>query len=497
MSPMCQYCARRRRGRRQPTDWHLTHLGARAVGGAGLVMAEATAVTPGGPHQPADLGLWNDRQQEAFARITRFLSEHGAVPAVQLAHAGRKASTRRPWRGRRPQRSRARTAGVPVAPRPDPLRPDVAHPSPRSLDTGGIDRLVGRLRRRGRAGTGAGFRVVPRSTARTATDRRVPLPFSNHRHRRLRRLLRGPDAWFALRVVDAVRAVWPEELPRPLPRLGPPTGLAEDPADDREGWSVDDTVRFGQGLSHHGVDLLDVLLLAATSPGRASSPGPGYRCRSRPGSRPRPICRVGPSGRSPTPAGRGDRRLRPGRRRCCSAASCLRATPTGPKPSRPRAGPRPAPAGPPTSTTGGLTRPGVPRDPPMPRRGPGGRPLRSPASPPDTLASATDGIRGRGPGRGGPARRGRPPVTGGRSGPARQGRASGVRAGRPGSWVGLAQRHRVRQHPRRDHGRRSAGGASGPRRAPMPPGGNRAGSLGADPHGPAWARRAWPAGRCR
>src|SRR5512142_1812921 len=98
VSPMCQYSAQEG----IPNDWHFVHLGSRAVGGAGAVIVEATAVTPEGRITPYDLGLWDDAQVEPLARIARFVAGHGAVPGIQLAHAGRKASTDKPWEGGRP-----------------------------------------------------------------------------------------------------------------------------------------------------------------------------------------------------------------------------------------------------------------------------------------------------------------------------------------------------------------------------------------------------------
>ncbi|MDA1240134.1 MAG: oxidoreductase, partial [Chloroflexi bacterium] len=96
VSPMCQYSAT---DEGFPTDWHLVHLGSRATGGAGMVIAEATAVSPEGRISPWDLGIWSDAHAEAYRRITAFIASQGAVPAMQLAHAGRKASTNRPWSG--------------------------------------------------------------------------------------------------------------------------------------------------------------------------------------------------------------------------------------------------------------------------------------------------------------------------------------------------------------------------------------------------------------
>ena len=95
VSPMCQYCS----NDGLPNDWHLVHLGSRAVGGAGMVMVEATAVSPDGRISPADSGIYTDQHVEPFTKITKFLKEHGAVAGIQIAHAGRKASVRKPWEG--------------------------------------------------------------------------------------------------------------------------------------------------------------------------------------------------------------------------------------------------------------------------------------------------------------------------------------------------------------------------------------------------------------
>src|SRR3954471_5359117 len=126
VSPMCQYSS----ADGMPTDWHLVHLGSRAVGGAALVIVEATAVSPEGRITPWDSGIWSDAHADAFRRITRFIREQDSVPGVQLAHAGRKASTDAPWRG-------GRAVGPddggwqPVAPSPVPF--DDKHPVPREM----------------------------------------------------------------------------------------------------------------------------------------------------------------------------------------------------------------------------------------------------------------------------------------------------------------------------------------------------------------------------
>ena len=136
VSPMCQYSCEDGHA----NDWHLVHLGARAVGGAGAVIAEAAAVVPEGRISPADLGVWQDSQVEPLARVFRFMKEQGSVPAIQLAHAGRKASTAPPW-----------TGGGPVGPSeggwndlaaPSPLPFNEGYQTPCALDQPGIDRVV-------------------------------------------------------------------------------------------------------------------------------------------------------------------------------------------------------------------------------------------------------------------------------------------------------------------------------------------------------------------
>src|SRR4051812_42265486 len=131
VSPMCQYSSRDG----LPTDWHLVHLGSRAVGGAAMVMVEATAVSPEGRISPDDSGIWSDDHAAAFAPITAFLRAHGSVPAVQLAHAGRKASTDAPWRGGKPLAPDHR-GSQPLAPSAIPF--DTGHPVPREMTPGDI-----------------------------------------------------------------------------------------------------------------------------------------------------------------------------------------------------------------------------------------------------------------------------------------------------------------------------------------------------------------------
>jgi 2,4-dienoyl-CoA reductase-like NADH-dependent reductase (Old Yellow Enzyme family) len=266
MPPMCQYSAAPEGPQAgAPTDWHFAHYAARATGGTGLIIVEATAVSPQGRISPYDLGIWNDTQVEAFRRITRFLTAQGTVPAVQLAHAGRKASTDRPWKG-----------GAPVGPEahgwnavaPSPLAFDDRHPAPAELTVDQIGDIVEQFATAARRALAAGFEVAEIHGAHGYLINEFLSPHSNHR----------TDAYggsyenrtrFALEVVDAVREVWPDD--KPLFFRISATEWLED-----GGWSADDTVRFATDLRDHGIDLLDV-----SSGGNASGvripTGPGYQ----------------------------------------------------------------------------------------------------------------------------------------------------------------------------------------------------------------------------
>ncbi|MGW0788041.1 NADH:flavin oxidoreductase/NADH oxidase [Streptomyces sp. NPDC002911] len=255
MAPMCQYSAEAS-GPDAGTanEWHYAHYGARAAGGTGLVLVEATAVSPEGRISPADLGIWNDRQVEAFRRITGFLAGQGTVPGIQLAHAGRKASTDRPWRGGAPIGVGDPEGWTPVA--PSPVAYDEDHTVPAELSTEDIQQVVRQFAEAARRALDAGFEVAEIHGAHGYLIGEFLSPHSNHR----------TDAYggsfenrtrFALEVVDAVRAVWPEELPLFF-RISATDWLTENADDPREGWTADDTVRLARELLAHGVDLLDV-----------------------------------------------------------------------------------------------------------------------------------------------------------------------------------------------------------------------------------------------
>ncbi|WP_371673130.1 NADH:flavin oxidoreductase/NADH oxidase [Streptomyces sp. NBC_00289] len=266
MPPMCQYSAAPQGpATGAPADWHFAHYGARAAGGTGLIVVEATAVSPEGRISPYDLGIWNDTQVEAFRRITRFLTGQGTVPAVQLAHSGRKASTDRPWKGGAPIGPDAH-GWQPVA--PSPVAFDDAHPVPGELTVSQIQEVVEQFADAARRALAAGFEIAEIHGAHGYLINEFLSPHSNHRTDGYGGSY-GNRTRFALEVVDAVREVWPDEKPLFF-RIS-----ATDWLDDG-GWSADDTVRFAHELHAHGVDLLDV-----SSGGNASGVriplGPGYQ----------------------------------------------------------------------------------------------------------------------------------------------------------------------------------------------------------------------------
>ena len=260
VSPMCQYMAHDGHA----TDWHLVHLGGLATGGAGVVCVEATAVVPEGRISPHDLGLWDDAHIPALRRITDFLTAQGAVPAIQLAHAGRKASTHRPWEGNGtvpPDQG----GWTPVA--PSALRYSDRYPEVAALDPAGIDRVVAGFADAARRAHRAGFRIIELHAAHGYLLHSALSPLTNQRtdgyggpfDHRVRLLLE---------VTDAVRAVWPDELPLWV-RLS-----CTDWADG--GWTLDDTRALAPLLRARGVELVDCSS-GGLVPWQQIAVGPGYQ----------------------------------------------------------------------------------------------------------------------------------------------------------------------------------------------------------------------------
>jgi 2,4-dienoyl-CoA reductase-like NADH-dependent reductase (Old Yellow Enzyme family) len=257
VSPMCQYSARDG----LPDDWHLVHLGSRAVGGAALVFTEATAVEARGRISPGDTGLWNDAQAEAWERIVRFVAAQGAVPGVQLAHAGRKAGVARPWEGGRPLGPQE-GGWQPVGPTDEPFAP--GYPVPHPLSPEEIAEVVRAFAAAAERARRAGFRVVEIHAAHGYLLHEFLSPLVNKRTDAY-----GQDRRRFLReVVDAVRAVWPEELPL-FVRLSATDWVAG-------GIDAEDTVETARMLRAHGVDVVDCSSGGAV-PGVAVPEAPGYQ----------------------------------------------------------------------------------------------------------------------------------------------------------------------------------------------------------------------------
>ncbi len=242
VSPMCEYSS----VDGFAGDWHVVHLGSRAVGGAGLVLTEAIAVTADGRISPQDLGIWQDEHVAELARIARFCKAQGAQWGTQLAHAGRKASTYRPWDG---HGAVAVGAGgwTPVAPGTDAFDP--TYPVPAALDEAGIAAIVRAFADGARRTLAAGGTVIEIHGAHGYLVHEFLSPLVNRR----------TDRWggsfenrtrLALEIVRAVRGVWPERLPL-FVRLSATDWVAD-------GWDVEQTVALARLLREEGVDLIDV-----------------------------------------------------------------------------------------------------------------------------------------------------------------------------------------------------------------------------------------------
>ncbi|MDR3300668.1 MAG: NADH:flavin oxidoreductase/NADH oxidase [Candidatus Accumulibacter sp.] len=257
---MCQYSARDGLS----GDWHFAHYGARAVGGAALIVSEAIAVVPDGRISSADLGLWDDGQIEALARVVRFALDQGCPMAAQLAHAGRKASVRRGWEA--PAALPRDQGGWPLT-APSPIAFSDAYPKPAELDAAGIAAIVERFADAARRARDAGFSAVEIHAAHGYLLHQFLSPLANRRaddyggsFANRTRLL--------IEVVDAVRAVWPDRLPL-IARLS-----ATDWVDG--GWTPEETVAVCRVLKTRGVDLIDVSS-GGIVPDAKIPAGPGFQ----------------------------------------------------------------------------------------------------------------------------------------------------------------------------------------------------------------------------
>jgi 2,4-dienoyl-CoA reductase-like NADH-dependent reductase (Old Yellow Enzyme family) len=261
VSPMCQYSSTDG----YAADWHLVHLGSRAVGGAGLVLTEATAITPEGRISPHDLGLWSDDHIAPLARIVRFLEERGSVAGIQLAHAGRKASTSPPWENRSTTLTEAEGGWPLAAPSAIPFEAGCLVPT--ALTEEGIATIISAFVQAACRARQAGFRVVEVHAAHGYLLHQFLSPLSNQRTDRYGGSFENRTR-LVREVVAAVRQVWPEELPL-LVRLSV-TDWVEG------GWDLDQSLELVRQLAPLGVDLFDCSS-GGTSPHAKVPVGPGYQ----------------------------------------------------------------------------------------------------------------------------------------------------------------------------------------------------------------------------
>jgi 2,4-dienoyl-CoA reductase-like NADH-dependent reductase (Old Yellow Enzyme family) len=260
VSPMCQYSSRDG----LPDEWHLVHLGSRAVGGAGLVIAEATAVSPEGRISPGDTGLWSDEHTRAFSPIVAFIKSQGAAAGIQLAHAGRKASTDVTWRGGKPL-TEQEGGWQTLAPSALPFA--ASHPLPRELNAQEIAEVVGQFVDAARRSIEAGFDVIELHMAHGYLLHEFLSPLSNRRQDEYGGSLEA-RARFPLQVAEAVRKTCPASMPI-FVRIS-----ATDWADG--GWDLEQSIQFSRWLREAGVDLVDCSS-GALIPGVRIPVEPGYQ----------------------------------------------------------------------------------------------------------------------------------------------------------------------------------------------------------------------------
>ena len=243
ISPMCQYSA----VDGLPDDWHMVHLGSRAVGGAAVVLTEATAVSAEGRISAGDTGIWNQAQQQAWQPIAAFIKSQGAIAGMQLAHAGRKASTQRAWEGGHPLPV-GQGDWATVAPSALPF--DRHWHVPKALDDAGIQQVIADFRHAAQRALAAGFELLEIHAAHGYLLHQFLSPLSNQRSDHYggsfanrTRLLRD--------VIAAVREVWPSALPLWL-RISATDWV------ESGGWDIEQSVQLAQQMQALGVDLIDV-----------------------------------------------------------------------------------------------------------------------------------------------------------------------------------------------------------------------------------------------
>ncbi len=261
VSPMCQYSS----VDGFADDWHLVHLGSRAAGGAGLVFVEASAVTAQGRITPADMGIWDDCHIEPLARIAKFVERMGAVPGIQLAHAGRKASCLPPFKGGARIKNPEQGGWTVVAPSPIPF--SEGDPLPEALDEAGIQAVVEAFAAAARRAITAGFRVIELHNAHGYLLHEFLSPLSNQRTDRYGGSLENRMR-LTLEVVNALRRVMPADMPL-FTRISC-TDWVEG------GWDLPQSIELAKALKPAGVDLMDCSSGALVK-GAKIPVGPGFQ----------------------------------------------------------------------------------------------------------------------------------------------------------------------------------------------------------------------------
>ena len=262
VAPMCQYSCDGGDG--VATDWHLVHLGSRAVGGAGLVMTEATAVSADGRISPWDLGIWNEEQATALLRVTRFIESQGAVPAIQLAHAGRKASTNRPWAG-----------GKPVGPdgggwlpgAPSAIAYNEGYPEPHAYSTEEVHGIVAAFAESAQRAVRAGFRVIEIHAAHGYLLHQFLSPHTNQRTDEFGGSFENRTR-LAVDTAKSIRAVIPANIAL-MARISASEYV-------EGGWDLDQSVALATLLKNAGVDMIDCSS-GGNLPHQQLSTFPGYQ----------------------------------------------------------------------------------------------------------------------------------------------------------------------------------------------------------------------------
>ncbi|MCO8246623.1 MULTISPECIES: NADH:flavin oxidoreductase/NADH oxidase [unclassified Haladaptatus] len=266
VSPMCQYsCA----GDGLATDWHHVHLGSRATGGAGIVMTEATAVEPRGRISPDDLGIWSDEHADALAPTAEFIRDRGALPAIQLAHAGRKASKTSPWDGNQPLQPDD-DGWETIAPSPEPWPYDDTPPELREMTTDDIATVVDSFASAAERALDAGFEIAEVHAAHGYLLHEFLSPVTNRREDEYGGSLENRTR-IVREVTEAVREVWPDDKPV-FVRIS-----ATDWLPDRESWTIEDSVHLSEELHDLGADLIDVSAGGLHPDQQIPNPGPNYQ----------------------------------------------------------------------------------------------------------------------------------------------------------------------------------------------------------------------------